>query len=149
MLCLCGDKKGGHFAKMNPVVSVVITCSVVATAFVLFMDVRQPTLQESTAFLVMTAASYALSPSLPPVLALFYCAWLLKSYPYHLRAEQFTISAPHDQKPDKGPAGEDAPIYHDGSRLAKAEVDKRRGQQALLATPDMLHVAQTNYIPAK
>lgn len=134
---------------MNPVVSVVVTCSVVATAFVLFMDVRQPTLQESTAFLVMTAASYALSPSLPPVLALFYCAWLLKSYPYHMRAEQFTINAPHKETKNPGPRGEDAPIYHDGSRLAKAELDKRRGAQSLLATPDMLHVAQTNYIPAK
>lgn len=134
---------------MNPVVSVVVTCSVVATAFVMFMDVRQPTLQESTAFLVLTAASYALSPSLPPVLALFYCAWLLKSYPYHMRAEQFSINAPHKDAKNEGPVGEDAPIYHDGSRLAEADVDKRRGPQALLATPDMLHVAQTNYIPAK
>lgn len=134
---------------MNPLVSVVVTCSVVATAFVLFMDVRQPTLQESTAFLVLTAASYALSPSLPPVLALFYCAWLLKSYPYHMRAEQFSINAPHKETNDKGPTGEYTPIYHDGSRLADADVDKRRGVQTLLATPDMLHVAQTNYIPAK
>jgi hypothetical protein len=115
----------------------------------MFMDVRQPTLQESTAFLVLTAASYALSPSLPPVLALFYCAWLLKSYPYHMRAEQFSINAPHKDAKNEGPVGEDAPIYHDGSRLAEADVDKRRGPQALLATPDMLHVAQTNYIPAK
>lgn len=133
---------------MNPAVSVVVTCAVVATAFVLFMDVRQPTLPESTAFLVLTAASYALSPSLPPVLALFYCAWLLKSYPYHMRAEQFSINAPHKEVADAGPAGTDAPIYHDGSRLADAKLDKRRTASALLATPDMLHVAQTNYIPA-
>lgn len=133
---------------MNPVVSVVVTCSVVATAFVLFMDVRQPTLQESTAFLVMTAASYALSPSLPPVLALFYCAWLLKSYPYHMRAEQFSINAVDEATNPAGPVGRDTPIYHDGSRLSEADVDKRRGPQALLATPDMLHVAQTNFIPA-
>lgn len=132
---------------MDPIISVVVTCAVVATAFVLFMDVRQPTVQESTAFLVFTAASYALSPTLPPVLALFYCAWLLKSYPYHMRAEAFSINAPHKEAKNEGPDGKDTPIYHDGSRLASADIDRRRGPQALLATPDMLHVAQTNYIP--
>lgn len=131
----------------GPAVSVVVTCCVVATAFVLFVDVRQPTLHESTAFLVMTAASYALSPSLPPVFALLYCAWLLKAYPYHVRAEQFTITAPHREAADDGPAGDDAPIYHDGSRLAGADLDRRAAPQSLLATPDMLHVAQTNFIP--
>lgn len=121
--------------------------AVAATAFVMLTDVRQPSVPESTAFLVLTAASYMLSPSLPPVLALLFAAWIIKSYPHRVAAEKFTIEAPHSPAPDQGPDGNDEPIYHDGSRLAPTPPQRSEGHKRALATPEMLFAAQSSAVP--
>jgi hypothetical protein len=127
--------------------SVAVTCAVVATVFVLIVEVRHPSVQEATAFLVLTAASYVLSPSLPPVLAMFFVAWIIKTMDRHLETETFTINAPYKGPRRDGPAGNDAPIYHDGSRLARADLSERVEKEALLATPELLHAAQSRDVP--
>ena len=124
--------------------TVAVTCAVTATVFVLLVPVRHPTLQEATAFLVLTAASYFVSVALPPVLALFFCAWIVKSYPGRAMAEKFTISAPHAAKrDDDAPSGNASPIYHDASMLSAADVRPARDPESMLATPGMLYAAQT------
>ena len=122
----------------GPTAGAVVACVVVGTVFILFMDVRQPTVKESTAFLVATAASYSLSPELPPVMALFFSAWLIKSYPYHVRSENFSINAPHEL----------VELECVGSpELHPAPSANKRDPASLLATPKMLHSAQTDTIP--
>lgn len=126
---------------------IVTAAAVAASAFVLLTDVRPPTVPESTAFLVLTASSYMLSKTLPPVLALMYAAWVIKSYPHKVATEQFTIEAPHAPAADAGPVGNDEPIYHDGSRLSPTPMPGPKGYERALATPEMLYAAQSSVVP--
>ncbi len=124
-------------------VASVVTAAAVAASVVLYMtDVRRPTVPESAAYLVLTAASYMLSPRLPPVLALLFAVWVIKSMP---TAEAFTIEAPHEPVEDR-----DAPIPDDGrARLAPTPAPGRRGVERALATPAMLHAAQSSAVPPR
>lgn len=130
-------------------ISIVTAAAVAATAFVLLTDVRPPSVPESTAFLVLTASSYMMSPSLPPVMALLFAAWVIKSYPHRAASERFTIEAQHAPVLDSGPVGHDDPIYPDGSRLAKTPPAGPRGIERALATPERLYDAQSSAVPPR
>ena len=124
----------------NPIVTLMLTSVVVATAVALLSkDIRPPTPAESAAYLVVTASSYLLSELLPPALAILYAVIAIKAYP-HMPAEQFTVGAPHAPvQPNNQVSG-----YADGLlQNERVRPASRKPMRVTLATPEAQHAAQT------
>lgn len=129
----------------KPLPTFLLACVVASTAAViLHKDIRPPTVAESAAYLVLTAASYMVDPMLPPSLAILYAVICIKAYPAVKRVkESFTIEAPHDMIPDYGPEGAEKGTL----KYAKTpETSREDNYKQAIATPEALNAAQNNSV---
>jgi len=125
------------------VATVIMTLAVIATVYVLLMDVRPPKTSEAAAFLVLVGVSYLVSPELPPVLALLFSAWLVKTY-FTVSREPFSVNAiVHEGPAYRGPTGYDPMDEPDAPAPKKAP----RSYETTLATPEALFAAQSALVP--
>lgn len=134
-------------APTPPLVQGALAAAAVATVCVAACrPARPPSVRESVAALVLTAASYLLSPALPPSFALLFCALLLRTLP--AAAERFTVAAPHAPEPHPGaPLGRSPPHEVRLGAYGGAPLPRARRPERALATAAMLHGAQSDEIP--